>query len=137
MPASLLGCIDFTTQHPGTGPNPRVAGGASLTVLVLGGTPSPSTALKQQGTFRGFDCGHELDVAFRKPVRMVCLSIVRFAQAGRVTFFSPAGSVVGVIPRAGPQSTAQHLACSSTAGIARIVVIAPKQETLLLELCAA
>src|SRR5258707_858307 len=107
MPASQLGCIDFTTQPVGSGPNPRVIGNASFRAFDFAGAPLSNTQVNSWGASRGLNCGYRLEVTFRRPVRVVCMSLVRQAAAGRVTFLSTAGSVVGLVPTTLPQNVIQ------------------------------
>jgi hypothetical protein len=134
MPASMLACIDFTKDPVGQGPNTR--GGASFRVFDPSGNQLPNTQIINLFTFTGLSCERQLEIRFRRPVGMVCMSLVRGAAAGKVGFFSPAGSTVGSVPTTLPQNVVQHVACNSTATISRIVVIAPADETIVLELCA-
>jgi hypothetical protein len=134
MPAQLLKCIDFATIPVGSGPNPRVIQAVRFAVFNSAGAPLASSQIKSQGTFRGLDAGFRLEITFRRPVRAVCMSLVHFARAPRVAFFSAAGNNVGTATLAQTQAVAQEVVCTSTA-IQRIVVRPPSDETLLLALC--
>ena len=134
MPAQLLKCIDFATIPVGPGPNPRLIQTVKFAVFDHTGAPLPSSQVKTQGTFQGLDAGFRLEMTFRRPVRAVCMSLVHFARAPKVEFFSPAGTNVGTVALTPTQNVAQEAVCTSTA-IQRIVVTPPSDETLLLALC--
>ena len=93
-----------------------------------------SSQVKALGTFQGLDAGYRLEVTFRRPVLAVCMSLVHFARAPKVEFFSSAGTNVGTVTLAPTQKAAQEVVCISKA-IQRVVVTAPSDETLLLALC--
>ena len=134
MPAQLLKCIDFATIPIGLGPNPRLIQAVKFSVFDHTGTPLASSQVKTQGTFQGLDAGFRLEMTFRRPVRAVCMSLVHFARAPKVGFFSSAGTNVGTVTLAPTQNVAQEAVCTSPA-IQRIVVTPPSDETLLLTLC--
>jgi hypothetical protein len=134
MPAQLLKCINFATIPVGSGPNPRLIQAVKFAVFDHTGAPLASSQVKSQGAFHGLDAGFRLEITFRRPVRAVCMSLVHFARAPKVGFFSAAGTNVGTVALAPTQSVAQEVVCTSTA-IQRIVVQPPSDETLLLALC--
>lgn len=131
MPAQLLKCIDFATVP--VGPVPPVIQTVKFAVFDHTGAPLASE-VKNWGAFQGLNAGFRLEVTFRRPVLAVCMSLVHFARAPKVEFFSSAGTNVGTVTLAPTQKVAQEVVCTSKA-IQRIVVTAPSDETLLLALC--
>jgi hypothetical protein len=135
MPAQLLKCIDLGTLPIGTGPNPKVIQSVKFRVFDFAGVPKPSTEIKAIGAFVGLDAGYRLEIDFPRNVKSVCMRLVHFAKPPKVLFVSPAGTTVGTVILASTQKVAQEVVGTSTAGINRIVVVPPSNETLLLSLC--
>ena len=135
MPAQLLKCLDLGTQPIGSGPNPRVIGGVRFAVFDFAGVLQATSLIQATGVFVGLNCGFKLEITLPRGVTAVCMRLAHWAKPSKISFLSPAGSTVGTVTLAATQNVAQEVVGSSTAGIKRIIVVPPSDETLLLSLC--
>ncbi len=136
MPAQLLKCIDFGAIPVGSGPNPRTIQNTKFRVFDFANIPQVTAEIKVISSFVGLDAGHRLEIELPRNVKAVCMRLVHFARAPKVTFFSSAGTKVGTVTLAATQKIAQEVVGTSTAGIVRIIVESPSNEVLLLSLCS-
>jgi len=128
-----VGFRDFAEDD--TGDNPRDEQGFRFLVRQFDGNPAANSRIVQWGpTFRGLDCGFKLEIDLPQPSATADVTLVHFSAPARVEAFQD-GTSVGTKSMSGPQQQEEKLSFSATA-IDRLVVIAPGNEALLLEVCA-
>jgi hypothetical protein len=100
------------------------------------GSPTPTTEIRTWGTSTGLDLSYRTEIALAAPASAVDVTLVSFAQPAKATALDAGGTVVDsqVMLSAGGVPQTLHL---TGAGIARLVVEPPSDETLLLELCVS
>ena len=97
------------------------------------GAVVPATEVRTDGGHTGLNCVFGLEVALAAPVSSVRLSLVHFAAPATVEAYA-AGVPVGAQTMTAAGGTPETLTFAA-AGIDRVVVKPPSNETLLLELC--
>jgi hypothetical protein len=128
-------CTDFRTIPVDSYQNPWTLGGASYLVRDHAGTVVPAAEVKTIGGHTGLDCGFSLEIALAAPVSSARVSLVHFATPATVEAFV-GGVPVGSQTMTAAGGTPETLAFAA-AGIDRLVVKPPNDETLLLKLCLA
>jgi hypothetical protein len=114
-------CVDLTT---GTAPPP-----GPVTFTVLGGPAQ----IRPMGAFVGLDVLRHTTVTLPS-ASSIEATLVTFAQAATAEAFDAAGASVGVATMSGAQAVAETLTING-AGIVRVEIAAPVDETLLLRFC--
>ena len=127
-------CIDFRPRAGFVGPNPLIEADTTFEVRGHDGTPPAQTQVIQLGNLAGLDCGHRLQISLPCKASAVELTLAHFSSPGRVLALNSAGSVVATASLPTQQGVPQVLHLSGQ-DIARVVVEAPQDETLLHEIC--
>lgn len=127
-------CIDFTAFPAMAHPNPWVVGGTTFQVLDFQGNPTATADVVTWGAFTGLNVNYETRVALPSPASGVEATLVHFVQPATVTALDGNGTVVDTATMTNTQAVAQTLTLSG-ANIERLLITAPQDETLLLELC--
>lgn len=105
-----------------------------ITVLDFNAMPYPSLRLGGFGSRRGLDVGFRTELAFGRPCSSVSLTLVTFARGAKVAAFDRSGQLVARATTTGAQGVAEVVEVRGP-GISRVVVDAPSDETLLLQVC--
>jgi hypothetical protein len=132
-PCRAGGCTEFRSFSPGSHPNPWLLGGHSYTVHDHAGALAPTAQIATWGSHTGLNCGHRLNVQLGTPASQVELTLAHFAQPASAEALS-GGAVVAAGSMTAPQDTPETIVLTAPS-IDAIVVEAPSNETLLLELC--
>jgi hypothetical protein len=127
-------CIDFRTMPPGAGPNPRTEQDVTFTVRGPAGGPQPQTEIKSSGAFTGLDCGFQTEITLPSPTTRVELTLVHTAIAAQIEARNTDGSIADTATMSDTRNQDETLSLTGSA-IQRVVVTAPRNETLLLEFC--
>jgi hypothetical protein len=128
-------CADFRTFAIGSYPNPWVVAGASYLVRDHTGAVLPAAEVRSDGGHTGLNSGFSLEIVPAAPVSSARLTLVHFATPPKVEAFA-GGVVVDSQTMTAAGGTPETLTFAA-AGIDRLVVTPPSNETLLLELCVA
>jgi hypothetical protein len=128
-------CTDFRTFTVGSHPNPLTVAGISYLVRDHTGAVVPTAEVRTDSGHTGLNCAFGLEVALVSPASLVRLTLVHFAAPASVEAYA-GGVVVGSQTMTAAGGTPETLAFTG-AGIDRLVVKPPNDETLLLELCVA
>lgn len=128
-------CTDFRTFAVGSYPNPLSVAGASYLARDHTGAVVPATEVRTDGVHTGLNCVSGLEVTLPAPASSVRLAVVHFVAPATVEAFA-GGIVVGSQTMTAAGGTPETLTFTG-AGIDRLVVKPPSNETLLLELCVA
>jgi hypothetical protein len=126
-------CTDFRTVAVGSYPNPWTVAGATYLARDHTGAVVPAAEVRTDGGHTGVNCVFGLEVALAAPVSSVRLTLVHFASPATVEAYA-AGVPVGAQTMTAAGGTPETLTFAA-AGIDRLVVRPPNNETLLLELC--
>ena len=132
-PCHARNCIDFGDFRPGRRPNPWSVGGNSFYAKNHRGDPWSRAGINSFGSHIGLDTGYELDIALGSPASSVQLTLVHFSAAASAEAFS-GGAGVDSSAMSGPPNVVETLTLSGS-NIDRVVVKAPQNECLLLEIC--
>lgn len=128
-------CVDFGERKQGRDHNPLRTLIASCLAVGEHKTPQRFTEIRRMGTFTGLDCAREMRITLTRPAPAVRLTVVTAAPDVVVRATqddgSPAGDAV-VRVRGAPQ-----VLRFAGRRIAEVVILAPKDETLVLDLCVA
>ncbi len=127
-------CVDFRNYQPGGRPNPGTENAMRFEVRDHTGN-----LLEQReiGTWRGItglNCGFSLEITLPFRCLAVELTLVRFARPARIEAFNADGTSAGQTKMKRRQGQKEILKFEGQA-IKRIVVEAPENETLLLQVC--
>jgi hypothetical protein len=128
-------CTDFRTFTVGPYPNPLTVAGASYLVRDHTGAVVPAAEVRTDGGHTGLNCVFGLEVTLPAPTSSARLTLVHFAAPATVEAYA-GGVVVGTQTMTAAGGTPETLTFTG-AGIDRLVVKPPNNETLLLELCVA
>jgi hypothetical protein len=128
-------CAEFSGFTPGLHPSPLTVGPFTFRRHDHTGAPLPDNRVTTHGSAHtGLDCGFRLDVEVRPACPSVRLTLVHFATAAKVEAWNKDGTFAGAAAMSGPQNVVETLMITGT-DIGRVVVTAPQDETLLLEIC--
>ena len=118
-------------------PNPSNVGTAfRVTVLDFNNMPYPAVRIGGTGARRGLDVGFRTELSFAVPMRSVSLTLVTMARAAKAAAFDRTGAIVDRAAMSGAQNVAEILQLTG-AGIVRVVIDSPSDETLLVRVCVA
>src|SRR5262245_26237130 len=98
----ILRCVDFKRFSLRDGPNPRSEPGIRFRALGCQSQPEPQTRIQFAAGFTGLSCGSQLEIELPEPVAMVEMTLVTFAQLGKVEAFSRSGRSVSSAAMNGP-----------------------------------
>lgn len=134
-PCAKGGCVSFTEFPEMSHPNPWTIGGHAFEVRDHTGTPTPTADVVTWGGSTGLNAGFETKIGLAAPAAGVDITLVHFATAATVTAYDASAVAVdsATMTVAGAPETF-HLAGP---GIVTLVVVAPQNETLILEVCAS
>lgn len=132
-------CLDFAAMPLGVQPNPWIQGGWSFGGFDFRGDPLPNLAIhtlsSATASFTGLSFGRELDIT---NVAFFCDSIevtlVSVAAQAEVSTYDSAGAVLETQTMSVPWGTIETLRLRGQ-NVAKLVIRAPSEETLLLKLC--
>jgi hypothetical protein len=128
-------CLDFTGFPVGSHANPWSVGGHLFSVVDANGTPTATADVITLGGFTGLHAGFQTKVTLAASASTVDITLVHFAQPATVTAFDANATAIAsatMTIQAAPETL--HLA---GADITTLLVNAPGDETLILELCAS
>jgi hypothetical protein len=129
-----LSCVDFRSSVPGDGPNPRSERGFRFLVFDSSGSPEPNTQISSIGGFIGLNCRFRAEVRLPDPASMVEVTTVTGAAPPVIEAFDASGALVDSVMGTGG-GTPETIRLTGD-GIVRIVITAPQNELILLELCS-
>lgn len=132
QPAPMI-CTAFGSMPVGLGPNPRAGNQASFRVFQFNGAPAPNTRIQVIANIRGLDCGFRCEATLANPASSVTLALVHFAQPGVIQALNSSNQVVASA-NMGPAGQLQSYVLNG-AGIRRVVIRCPQDETLLVRFC--
>ena len=127
-------CLDLSSFPVATHANPWTVGGYTVEVRDYTGAPTPTTEVTTWGGYTGLNISFETRIELASAAGAgVDLTLVHFATPATVTGYDTTGALVdsAVMTVAGTPET-----LSLSGAITTIVVTAPQNETLLLEICA-
>jgi hypothetical protein len=127
-------CTDFQMFAVGSYANPLAAGGATYLVRDHTGAPMANTEVRTEGGDTGLNCGFQTDVSLPGPASSVETTLVSGAAPATVEAFS-GGAAVASATMTVPSHTVETLMVSAAAPIDSVVIHAPNNEVLLLQLC--
>jgi hypothetical protein len=134
-PCDKGGCLDFTGFTQGSYPNPWSIGGHLFDVGDPSGATLPSADVTSWGGHTGLNAGWDTKITLGAPAGDVDITLVHFSAPATVTAYDATATAVDsatMTLSATPETL--HL---SGAGITTLVVTAPSNETLILEICAS
>jgi hypothetical protein len=127
-------CLDLTTFPQGSHANPWSVGGHLFHVIDGSGNPAPTADVTTLGGLTGLHAGFQTKITLAAPASAVDITLAHFSTPATVTAFdasaTPVASATTTVQGA-PETL--HL---TGAGITTLLVDAPRDETLILELCA-
>lgn len=128
-------CLDFTTFPQGSHANPWTVGGHLFHVIDGSGNPAPTADVVTMGGFTGLHAGFQTKIVLGAPAAAVDITLVTFSAAVTVTAFD--ASATPVASATTVTSGAAETLHLTGAGITTLLVDAPRDETLILELCVS
>ncbi len=141
QPMAGFGCIDFSAMAPQSLPNPWTHQGISFMALDHAGNPWPNPGIKNFGTVTGLDTGFRMEIKLPPPpCPAIKITLAHFSQPARGEVYDVGNNMIGSQTMSGPQGVPETITLPSGpviggGGVAMIVVVAPQDETLILELC--
>lgn len=104
------------------------------TVFDFKGIRYPTLRISGIGQVRGLDVGFRTELALLQPTTEVTLTLANFAQPARITAYEADGSLAMKAMMSGRQRTPETVVLTGKA-LARVVIEAPSDETVLIEVC--
>ncbi|MEY2484260.1 MAG: hypothetical protein QOK24_2788 [Verrucomicrobiota bacterium] len=132
-PDVKLQCLDFGRSPERRYKNPWREGGLQFDVRNFDGLPVASASIDRVSGFVGLNCAFRTIITLSVPSRQVDLTVVSFAAAVRATAFDRDNNLA-TVAQTTKIGQAERLQ-STGRGIIRVVIDAPKNETLLLGIC--
>jgi hypothetical protein len=128
-------CVEFEDMSVGSGPNPRTEKGAKFTIFDHAGAMTGSSEIVSWGGHTGLHCDYKTTIELPAPCNLVKATLVHFNPAGAKVIALNSGG--GVVDSAALPSTqgVEHGVSLGGAGIVRVEIEAPQDETLLLAIC--
>jgi hypothetical protein len=133
-PGVDLVCVPYGRIAEGDSPNPRRDAGMALDIRDFSGNRLARSRIVPWGGQRGLDVGFRTVVSLPAGSRVVELTLVHLSEPARVTAYNADGTSSAAAMSV-PQAVPETLRLLGTR-IVRLVIDAPKDETLLLSLCA-
>ncbi len=131
-------CVRFLRRQAGPLPNPYREQGTTFTVRDATGALQQRARIAVQNTvsgpLSGLDCGFGLEIELPRPASYVELNLTHFALPAKVQAFNSDGSPAGSATMQNQRGTPEILRLTGRA-IQRVIVTAPRDETLLHEIC--
>jgi hypothetical protein len=127
-------CTDFRKLPKGTGSNPRKEPTGNYTIRGANGQPLGQSMIRSSGVHIGLDCGFRLDIELAEAVEEVHLLLVRFAVSPKIAAIREDGSTAATASMSDAQGQAETVTLRGKS-FRRLVIEAPQNELLLLELC--
>ena len=127
-------CTRLDKLPLGQGPNPRRERRLVFEVRDATGAPAPTTRIHSAGGTTGLDCGLETAIALPVPASAVAVTLVCFSTPAEAEAFHADGTSAGVVRMTVPKGQPETLQLGGSA-LASIVIRAPQDEALLLEVC--
>jgi hypothetical protein len=128
-------CLDFTGFPLGSHANPWSVGGHLFHVVDFNGNPTPTADVITLGGFTGLNAAHQTKITLGAPASAVDITLVHFAEPATVTAFDSSAAAVDsatMTVEGAPETL--HL---TGVDITTLLVDAPQNETLILELCTS
>jgi CBS domain-containing protein len=116
--------------------NPWAVGGHQFSVLDHTGTLTATADVTTIGSFTGLLTEYETRIALSAPATTVEIRLVHFSTPATVTAFDGAGALVDTATMSVSGGMPETLQLTGAA-IESLIVEAPQNETLLLELCVS
>lgn len=134
-PCTRGDCLDLTGFPAISHAQPWSVGFSTFLVHDHTGTPNATADVVTWGAFTGVNTGFQTHITLASPVTNVDLTLVHFSSPATATALEGAGAVVDTeaMTVAGGTPQTLHL----TGDIHSLVVDAPNDETLILEICAS
>jgi hypothetical protein len=128
-------CLDFTGFPEGSHANPWSVGGHVFQVVDNNGLPTATADIVTMGGFTGLHARSQTKIVLGAPAAAVDITLVTFSAAVTVTAFDATATAVdsATTVTSGAAETL-HL---TGPGITTLLVDAPQDETLILELCVS
>jgi hypothetical protein len=126
-------CLDFERIGSEEVQLPWREQGATVRVFDRENRELHATVAREGNGRRGIDIGHQAEVALPCPAERVEVSVVQQASPVTVTALDVGGRVVSL--EQGPQEQGFFELVLNGPGIAQVIVDAPQDETLLVEVC--
>lgn len=104
------------------------------TVFNFNGMPYPTLRISGIGQVRGLDVGFRTELALLQPATEVTLTLATFARPALLTAYEADGSLAMKATMSGPRRAPEIVVLTGKA-LARVVIEAPSDETLLIEVC--
>lgn len=128
-------CLDFTGFALGSHANPWTVGGHSFHVIDGSGNPASSADVITLGGFTGLHAGFQTKITLAAPASAVDITLVHFSTPATVTAFD--GSATAVDSATMTVANTPETLHLTGSGITTLLVDAPQDETLILELCVS
>lgn len=129
-------CLDLTGFPTMAHPNPWTVGGYTFLVHDFNGIPTATADVMTSGAFTGLNARVETRITLASPVDTVDITLVDFATPATVTALDGGGTVIDTETMTAPSGTAETLHLTGGA-IEVLIVHAPQNETLILEICTS
>jgi hypothetical protein len=129
-------CVEFQSFPAASHPNPWTVAGWELQVFDFSGAPTATVDVTAMGSaYTGVNSSFNTRINLAAAANLVDITLVHFAAPARVTALDGGGGVVAAatMTAAGVPETLSL----NGAGIVTVVVEAPNNETLILEICTA
>jgi hypothetical protein len=128
-------CIDFRRRAGFLGPNPLIEKDTTFEVRGHDGAPATQTrVIEAWGNLAGLNCGHRLEITLPCKASAVELTLSHFSSPGRLRALNVTGDILATASMQPQQGVPQILQLSGQE-IARVILDAPQDETLLHEVC--
>jgi hypothetical protein len=127
------GCLDIGAFPAGSHPNPWSIAGYEFSIFEWDGTPASTADVLAMGVATGLNANYETRITLPGPASSVNITLIHFSSPATVKAYDAGGAFVdsATMTVAG---TPQTLTLSGP-GITSLVVFAPQNETLILEIC--
>jgi hypothetical protein len=129
-------CLDLTGFPVMSHSNPWTVGSYTFLVHEFGGAPAATAEVVTWGSFTGLNAGFETRVTLSSPADAVDITLVHFATPATVDALDGGGAVVDTETMTAAGGTPETLHLSGS-GIEALIVKAPQNETLILEVCTS
>jgi hypothetical protein len=133
-PCEKAGCLDLTGFPAMAHPNPWTVDAYIFLVHDFSGAPTATADVVTWGAFTGLNARFETRLTLASPADTVDITLVHFSSPATVTALDSAGTVIDTDTMTAAAGTAETLHLTG-AGIEVLVVQAPQNETLILEIC--
>ncbi|MEM7096021.1 MAG: hypothetical protein AAF567_23655 [Actinomycetota bacterium] len=132
-PGQVGPCLNLSSFAPANHPNPWRTTGHEFSVFDFDGSPTAHASIVDWTPHKGLNTGYRTDISLPAMTSSVSITLIHFSSPATVRAFNSVGALVDAATMT--VANVPETLTLAGAGIVRLVVDAPNNECLILEIC--